>query len=260
MINVLIFFLAPFLLFLVPLIFKILLKSHNILSIPNTKFNNAFDVYNFIDNRFDGLTKKDSDVSNHINQMLSIYKSVKKSIYMYSGELYPYAKNTEFCSEFIKIIKSNANIKLNIVCGDVIACIRDKNDGELYNPLLRAIENKEINATIYYNHVKLEEQIIKNYFHSVVIDDGKRIMVEMPHDYDTHSAPNPDILRRLYFNNCKNVATYINSLFANYISENKLTVVDDFKKANWKLTYCDDLEGISNGNLEALIKNKVHTE
>lgn len=259
MINILIFFLTPFLLFLVPLVFRILLKSHKILSVPDTEFDTAFDVFNFIDGRFDGLAKRDSGISTHtsnIKYMLNMYRSAKKSICMYSGELYPYAKDTEFCDEFIKIIKSNANIELNIVCGEIIAGIRDENDGELYNPLLRAIENGEINATVYYNHVKLKEQIMKNYFHSVIVDDGKRVMVEMPHDYDTHSVQNPDILRRLYFNNCKNVAAYINSLFADYISENNLSVIDDFKKADWKLVHCDGLVGISNGNLEELITGK----
>lgn len=212
---------------------------------------NAIDYFLCIELRYGKKAERESR-SVDTKEMLRMYQSARKEIRVYSGELWPFAKEPEFAKSFIAFLKANPQIKLTLVCGDVIAC-RNDNEGNKYNPLLLAIEQGEIKATVYYNYLKLEDQINGKYFHCFIIDSGRYIMTEIPHDYDAHTNPEKiNDIRRLYFKNNKSIARSLISTFEEYIAFYELPIVADFRGVGWK---CEDHEHMKGAFDENLIKS-----
>jgi Icc-related predicted phosphoesterase len=211
---------------------------------------NAFDNYRCYEQLYKEYADK-SNVKSVISKMMSYYASAKSGIRIYSGELWPFAADLDVTNQFINIIKNNPNIDLTIVCGDVIACRYLNDDSNtLYNPLLNHIEKGDINATVYYNRFSLEEQIDDKYFHSIIIDNGKHIMMETPHDYDAHTNRFKESqMRRMFIDNNIDLADSLNDYYNEYIIINDLEKVTNFDAINWKLYHYNELKGMTEANV-----------
>ncbi|MCL1794809.1 MAG: hypothetical protein FWG34_13180 [Oscillospiraceae bacterium] len=215
------------------------------------KFDDSYVLVEWLKSRFGETSKPVFDDKKSKRKMVKIYKSAAKSkdkkIFLYSGELYPFAQDKKFAKRVIDILKKS-EMETTIVCGDVIACDKDAKDELLPNPLLDAADKGHIKADVYHNSFTADEQKNRMYFHSVISGDGKRIMVEIPHDHDAHN--NPEKLKelyQLYFNNCKNVYDFIKPLFEKYTKDNGLQKISEgeFDKAKWKCRYYENLAGDS---------------
>jgi hypothetical protein len=204
----------------------------------------AFDFFYTIIGNYGHLAESKEPYSDSSNPtMLEMYRTAERSIDMYSGELHPFAADPLFADGFISFMESNPHVALRIVCGDFIACAKDEETGELYNPLLRAIEMGKIQGKVYYNNLSITKQIWQKYSHSSIIDGGKRVMVEIPHDYDAHTNHEKlHSIHRVYFSDCANVANLLLETYDDYILFNELNVISSFG-TGVKLRHYKELNG-----------------
>jgi len=208
----------------------------------------AFDYFYTVVHQYKHMIDKKETYREECNaDMLAFYKTAKCSIDMFSGELHPFAADLDFANGFIEFLKDNPHIDFRVVCGDYIACRKDEETGELFNPLLRAIENNIIGGTVYCNYLDVMSQISQKYFHSSIIDLDSldsSIMLEIPHDYDAHidDEKNKKIFR-FYMSSCKEAADKLLKMYKRYIAYNELETVSDFKTAEWTKCYYTKLKG-----------------
>ena len=192
--------------------------------------NNALDLFESIWHYYGrGLQPEiidDKPLLEREEKALGIYLAAREKITIYSGELYPFAAYPNFANKVIDHLKANPKIETTVVCGNVIACGYDENGAKIQNLLLRAIEDKEIKATVYHNYLDFSEQLEEGYFHAIIIDDGKHVMIETPHDYDGYQdEKDSNKIQRIYFQNNKDVVEALKKSFNKFIDYNKLPIV-----------------------------------